>query len=615
MTANKIQKEAATLSHDEFNILYYVKKNPTASQRELSEQFNISLGKVNSIISELTEKEYLLKDKNEKIISVTPEGMKALEPFKVKNAIIMAAGLASRCAPLSYEKPKGLFKVKGEILIERQIKQLQERGIKDIYVVVGYMKELFYYLHEKYGVTIVINNEYYQKNNLSSIYAAKHYFGNSFVCYSDNYIAINGFEPYVYQSYFAAQYSDRYTDEYVIETDKNGLITQYYIGGEHCWYQMGEMYFSQATADQFMALLEKEYDYPMIADMKVDDFYIRHLSQLNFYIKKNPADAVLEFDTVGEIEKFDDKFLQNTGENILTNICSAIKCKEDDIVNVKQITRGNTNTIFSFECNGRKYVYRHPGRGSEKIIDRQREYKAMQKAAELGLDPSLIACDPMKGWKLSAFIDNIDFDYENLNDEKRGVEIIRRLHTNPVKYKLGWELDMLHGASEMQALVPKSFYNAYEEFSSIRERISKLYYCAKLDGYEIEMCHNDCCDSNILLGRKGTYLIDWEYAGDNDPAVDIATFIIGTRHSLEDVKRILELYFMRPLTSHELRHFYAFIAISAYFYFSWGIYEESIGKDVGDLTLIWYDYASEYGKIAIDLYLNDDKDERREPGA
>lgn len=586
------------LSQDEFNILYATFKKPGLSQRNMADSFGLSLGKVNKIINSLISAGYI---RNKEI---TDDGLAALEPYKVKNAIIMAAGLASRCAPLSFEKPKGLFKVKGEILIERQIQQLRDSGIEEIYIVVGYMKELFFYLEQKYNVHIITNNEYYIKNNISSIYAARSVFGNSYVCYSDNYIAINGYEQYVYHSYFAAQFSKNYTDEYVIQTDGDGLITQYYIGGENCWYQMGEMYFSEETANKFIKLLSNEYNYPQIADMKVDDFYIRHLQQLAFYIKKNPEDAVLEFDTISEIERFDNSFMQNMGENILTNICNSLQCKDSDITDVKQITRGNTNIIFSFTVDKVKYVYRHPGRGSERIINREHEYHAMLQAADLGLDPTLINCDPDKGWKLSSYIDNVDFDYSNMTDEKRGIDLIRCLHEGPVKHKLGWELNMLSGAAEIQALVPSSFYNAFEKFSFLRNGITHLYSFAKSDNYEIEMCHNDCCDSNILLGKNGTYLIDWEYAGDNDPLVDIATFIIGCDHTDDDVDRILSEYFRRKPSPAEQRHCYAFIAISAYYYFSWGIYQSSIGKDVGDLTYIWYQFATRYMDKALDLYRN-----------
>ena len=75
---------------------------------------------------------------------LTEAGVKALEPYRVNNAVILAAGASTRFIPLSLEQPKGLFEVKGEKLIERQIQQLQEAGIRNITVVIGYKKEMFY---------------------------------------------------------------------------------------------------------------------------------------------------------------------------------------------------------------------------------------------------------------------------------------------------------------------------------------------------------------------------------------------------------------------------------------------------------------------------------------
>ena len=88
--------------------------------------------------------------------------------YKVDNAVIMAAGTSSRFAPLSYELPKGLITVRGEILIERQIRQLRDAGISDIIVVTGYMRERFAYLADKYGVRLVHNPEYNVRNNSSA---------------------------------------------------------------------------------------------------------------------------------------------------------------------------------------------------------------------------------------------------------------------------------------------------------------------------------------------------------------------------------------------------------------------------------------------------------------
>ena len=81
------------------------------------------------------------------------------------NAIIMAAGTSSRFVPLSLEKPKGLLEVKGEVLIERQIRQLKEAGVQDITIVTGYKAAAFYYLQNKYGVRLVYNEDYNRYNN------------------------------------------------------------------------------------------------------------------------------------------------------------------------------------------------------------------------------------------------------------------------------------------------------------------------------------------------------------------------------------------------------------------------------------------------------------------
>ena len=132
--------------------------------------------------------------------------------YRVENAVIMAAGLSSRFAPISYEKPKALICVRGEILIERQIRQLQEAGIKEIIVVVGYKKEQFQYLEKKLGVKVIENKEYLVKNNSSSIYAAKDYLKNTYVCSADNYFSENPFEQEVDESYYSVLYAEGKTN-------------------------------------------------------------------------------------------------------------------------------------------------------------------------------------------------------------------------------------------------------------------------------------------------------------------------------------------------------------------------------------------------------------------
>ena len=136
--------------------------------------------------------------------------------MKVDNAIIMAAGTASRFAPLSYEKPKALIEVRGEVLIERQIRQLREAGIEEVVVVTGYEAEQFEYLKDKYGVVLINNPYYLTRNNNSSIYAAREYIKNSYICSSDNYFMDNPFKSEVDESYYAAVYIEGETGEWCI---------------------------------------------------------------------------------------------------------------------------------------------------------------------------------------------------------------------------------------------------------------------------------------------------------------------------------------------------------------------------------------------------------------
>lgn len=92
------------LTKRNFTVLYEYLKNPYASQREVAERTGLSLGSVNAANKELTNEGLLESD------SLTDNGYEALHPYKVENAVILAAGLSSRFAPISYGKAQRPFK-------------------------------------------------------------------------------------------------------------------------------------------------------------------------------------------------------------------------------------------------------------------------------------------------------------------------------------------------------------------------------------------------------------------------------------------------------------------------------------------------------------------------
>lgn len=286
--------------------------------------------------------------------------------YKVDNAIIMAAGLSSRFTPLCYENPKALISVKGEVLIERQIRQLQEAGIRNIIVVVGYMKEKFYYLSEQYGVTIVENTEYAVRNNHSTIYAVRDYLKNSYICSADNYFNINPFEPEVEEAYYAASFSKGHTNEWCIEVNEEDWITDVTVGGEGCWYMLGHVFWTEQFSKQFLDIMLREYDQEKTKEKLWEAIYVEHIHQLKLKIRRYQETDIFEFDSLDELRGFDKAYIENTGSRILKDVAQSLGCEEKEIENIYP-TKNGLGTVegFSFCCRGREYVYLY----DDKIMD------------------------------------------------------------------------------------------------------------------------------------------------------------------------------------------------------------------------------------------------------
>ena len=279
---------------------------------------------------------------------------------KVDNAIIMAAGTSSRFAPLSYEKHKAMTEVRGEVLIERQIRQLKEAGIPEIIIVTGYKAEQFEYLKDKFGVKLVHNPDYLIRNNNSSIWAVRDFINNSFICSSDNYFDKNPFENEVDGSYYAAQYIEGETSEWCMEEDSEGYITDVTVGGSNAWYMLGHVFWSEDFSRRFLEILEAEYDLPGTADKLWETIFMDHLDELKMKIRKYSPDIIYEFDTIDELRLFDPSYKEDTRSVILKKTAEKLGVNEADIVNITSFKTDSTAAAgFEFDCpKGHfKYLY------------------------------------------------------------------------------------------------------------------------------------------------------------------------------------------------------------------------------------------------------------------
>ena len=280
--------------------------------------------------------------------------------YKVDNAVIMAAGTASRFAPLSYERPKALIQVKGEVLIERQIRQLQEAGVPQIYVVVGYMKEHFQYLADKFGVTILDNDSYLTRNNNGSIYAAKDYIRNSYICSSDNYFNENPFESEVDDSYYAAVYAEGKTAEWCMTEDADGYINSVQIGGSNAWYMLGHVFWNEDFSKKFLALLEQIYNLPETADKLWEKIFMEHLDMLKMKIRKYPESFIFEFDTLDELRTFDESYMDDTRSEILKSIAARLGVCQRELVEVHAFKdKTNAAAGVRLKVKGKTFEYHY----------------------------------------------------------------------------------------------------------------------------------------------------------------------------------------------------------------------------------------------------------------
>lgn len=528
-----------------------------------------------------------------------------------KNAIILAAGKSNKFAPFTYEKPKGLFCIRGEILIERQIKQLQKAGITDIYIVVGYMKEKFFYLEQKYGVKLIVNNKFGKSGNLYSLYTAKNYLSNTYICCADHYFKTN---PFLHDnntniSYRACSYLSGKFREFAIECSDANVITSVTAGGKNSLAMVGHAYINKKFSSIFCKFMENEINDFNIASMFWEEFYAKHMNQLTLYSMEFEADQILEFDSIEDLRAFDSEFLRNIDSEIITNITNTLSSHPNDIDNITVINAGLTNVSFAFNCRGNKYVYRHPGGTASNLIDRKSELFAQKAAKNIGIDKSIIRME-LSGWKISHFVKSAkNCDFEKCDEQLRiSMEYLHKLHAvkpdDTVKI-----FDNIAEGKKLMAIASATKGNLEKEFEEIIKKIDHLYSLVKADakrlGYGLVLCHNDTYEPNYLFDTYGEiYLIDWEYAGLNYAANDIGCILCRYDWTDEQIERYLKFYVGRKLTNDEHRYYMAFLPISSFYWFCWGLYKGSVGDDDSFFFLPAYRNLIRFTDKALESYKN-----------
>lgn len=246
-----------TLSRKQFDILEVLATTgKQLSQRNLEKVTGYSLGTINKAVKELISLGLVANG------SITNNGINALEPYRAKRAIFIAAGFGSRLVPITFNTPKPLVRVHGVRIIDRLIDACLKAGINEILIVRGYLAEQFDQLLYKYPMIKFLENPIYnESNNISSSLVARYMLANAYVFEADLLISNpNIIKKYHYTSDFLAIKKDR-TDDWCFEV-KDSIITEEKVGGTDCWQMVGISYWNEADGHKLSQDIADVYASP-----------------------------------------------------------------------------------------------------------------------------------------------------------------------------------------------------------------------------------------------------------------------------------------------------------------------------------------------------------------
>ena len=292
------------LTKKQFDILcYFTENKQDLSQRAIAKATDMSVGSVNKTLTELRELGLVVDT------AITEKGFEVLENYRVKRAVFIAAGFGSRLAPITFNTPKPLVRVKGTRIIDSLLDAVVAAGIEEIYLVRGYLWEQFDQLLYKYPNIKFINNPIYNEtNNISSVYIARELIRNAYVLEGDLLL----YNPKLIKKY---QYCTNYLGVPVEKTDdwcfytENQKIIKMAIGGTNCHHMFGISYWTENDGKQLAADVEKVFNSPGGKERYWDQVALEYYMD-NYSIACRPCtfEDITEIDTFNELKAIDSTY-------------------------------------------------------------------------------------------------------------------------------------------------------------------------------------------------------------------------------------------------------------------------------------------------------------------
>lgn len=292
-----------TLTRKQFDVLAAIEQAEGAmTQRQIENRTGYSLGTVNRVLKELTEAGY------EKGGKITKEGLEALEPYRVKRAVFIAAGFGSRMVPITFNTPKPLVRVHGVRIIDRLIDACLAAGIEDIVIVRGYLAEQFDQLLYKYPMIRFLENPVYNEaNNISSALVARYLLSSAYVFEADLLISNPAIvQKYHYTSNFLGIRKQR-TDDWALRT-AGGIICEETVGaeGDDVYQMVGISYWNEEDGHKLSQDIQDVYQSPGGKERYWEQVPLVYRKEhYRVEIRECLDEDIVEIDTFRELKQID----------------------------------------------------------------------------------------------------------------------------------------------------------------------------------------------------------------------------------------------------------------------------------------------------------------------
>ena len=579
------------MNKQEADILNILAERPSMNQRALSEESGRSLGLINKALKQLREDGFL-GEKND----LTAKAKTLIRKNRPKRAVILAAGFGMRMVPINLTTPKAMLEVKGERLIERLIRQLREADVEDITVVAGFMVDEFEYLIDDFGIKLVVNDEYAAKNNLHSMSLAAEPPGNLYIVPCDLWCEENPFRKTEVTSWYMM--ADSEDPESGFRVNRKEEIVR--VSGESGQRMVGIAY-----------ILDKDWDIlcerirSMDRDNRYDGmFWEAALSEAGSDRMMIPARVVsnskyVEINTYEQLRDLDSGS-GHLSSTAIDTIAEVFGIRPQEVTDISVLKKGMTNRSFLFTAKGGRYIMRIPGEGTDLMINRREEAEVFKTISGRGICDDPVYIDPDSGYKITAFLEDVrSCDPEDEEDLKKCMKLLRKCHE--MKLQVPHTFDLFQKIEYYEKLW-NGKSSIYRDYEKTKAQVMELK--AYVDAQPREFClsHIDAVPDNFLFyqknGKEELQLTDWEYAGMQDPHVDIVMFSNYSLYTKEQIDRLIDIYFEGKCPEEVRTKIYCYEAIIGLLWSNWCEYKRQLGVEFGEYSLRQYRYAKEFYRYA-----------------